>query len=254
MALKASRKSRQVSRRTYVVTALVIAGLLIAGAEVARRTFLGEEAPRRLPDDRSEAILYVALGDSTVYGVGAEAPENNYVSRLYERLRGVYPRARLMNLGVSGATAADVAQAQLRSAVAQRPDLVTLSVGPNDITRGRDAREYERDIETILATLARETAAVIVVNLIPDLAVTPRFRGREVSLSIGRRVTLFNDALTSHARAHNAAVVDLYTPSQREVPQQPQLIAADGYHPSDQGYARWAELMWRGVEARMARD
>jgi len=43
--------------------------------------------------------------------------------------------------------------------VALRPDLVTLSIGPNDITRGRDVGEYERDIETIFRTLLRETTS-----------------------------------------------------------------------------------------------
>ena len=45
--------------------------------------------------------------------------------------------------------------------------------------------------------------------------------------------------------------VDLYGPSRDEVPRRPELIAADRYHPSDAGYARWAELMWAGVEARL---
>jgi lysophospholipase L1-like esterase len=29
-------------------------------------------------------------------------------------------------------------------------------------------------------------------------------------------------------------------------------MSVDGYHPSDAGYARWAELVWAGVEARIA--
>ncbi len=197
--------------------------------------------------------MYVALGDSTVYGIGANGPERNYVSWLYERLRSVYPDARMTNLGVSGATAADVVDGQLRRAVALRPDLVTLSIGPNDITRGRDVGEYERDIETIFRTLLRETTAVLAVNLIPDLTVTPRFRGREEAASVGGRVSLFNHALGRQARAYGGEVVDLYMPSRQEVPRRPELIAIDGYHPSDQGYARWAELMWQGVEARIDR-
>jgi lysophospholipase L1-like esterase len=32
---------------------------------------------------------------------------------------------------------------------------------------------------------------------------------------------------------------------------QPELIGADGYHPSDEGYARWAELMWAAIEGRI---
>jgi lysophospholipase L1-like esterase len=35
------------------------------------------------------------------------------------------------------------------------------------------------------------------------------------------------------------------------MPAHPEWIAADGYHPSDTGYAAWAEMMWRGVTARI---
>ena len=209
--------------------------------------------PRRLPKDPAKALTYVALGDSTVYGIGADGPERNYVSRFYERLRSLYPDALMLNLGVGGATAADVVEGQLGRAVAVRPDIVTLSIGPNDITGGRAVAEYERDLQTIFRTLLSETVAVVVVNLIPDLTVTPRFRGREEAATIGRRVVLFNQALRRQARAHGMEIVDLYTSSRKEVPRRPELIAADGYHPSDQGHARWAELMWQGLEARIDR-
>ncbi|MBI3028038.1 MAG: SGNH/GDSL hydrolase family protein [Candidatus Rokubacteria bacterium] len=208
---------------------------------------------RRLPTDGAKPLTYVALGDSTVSGVGATDPERNYVSRLYERLRSAYPAARVVNLGVSGATAANVVDGQLERAVALRPDLVTLSIGPNDVTRGRAAAEYEQDLETIFGMLLKETPAVLVVNLIPDLTLTPRFRGREGAAEVGRRVARFNRALRGKARAHGVEIVDLFAQSRREVPRRPELIAADGYHPSDQGYARWAELMWRGVERRLDR-
>ncbi len=231
---------------------IAVATVLVAGC-VVRPALAELEHPRHLPTNRGGAVIYVAMGDSTVYGVGAKGAERNYVSRLYERLRSVYAGARMTNLGVGGATGADVVDRQLQRAVALRPDLVTLSIGPNDITRGREVGEYERDLATIFQTLLRETTAVLVVNLIPDLTLTPRFRGREEAGEVGRRVVVFNEALGRQARAHGVEVVDLYSASRQEVPQRPELIAADRYHPSDQGYARWAELMWRGVEARIPR-
>ena len=239
------------NRPTQLGWVTAIAVVLIAG--IGRSAFADQGHARRLPKNGTRGLTYVALGDSTVYGIGANVPERNYVSRLYERLRSVYPEARMINLGVGGATGADVVNGQLGRAVALRPDLVTLSIGPNDITKGRDVGEYERDIETVLRTLLGETAAVLVVNLIPDLTVTPRFRGREEAAEVGRRVALFNEALGRQARAYGVEVVDLFMPSRQEVPRSPELIAADGYHPSDQGYARWAELMWWGVESRIGR-
>ena len=175
------------------------------------------------------------------------------MSRLGQRLRSVYSSARLVNLGVNGATAADVLSSQLPRLVALRPDLVTLSVGPNDITRERTAQQYERDIETILRTLSDRTSAVVVVNLIPDLTATPRFRGHAKEAAVGQMVLRFNEVLVRQAGAHSVEVVDLYEPSRREVPRHPELISADGYHPSDYGYSRWAALMWQGIEARIPR-
>jgi acyl-CoA thioesterase I len=210
-------------------------------------------APRRLPAAPAGAFLYVALGDSTVDGEGASAPDRHYVGQLHERLRTVYPRARLVNLGVGGATAAGVLRWQLPEALELRPDLVTLSIGPNDITRERNLWAYARDIDGILGALIHGTTAVVVVNLIPDLTVTPRFKGKDMEPLVRKRVVAFNEILASRAHAYGAEVVDLYGASRREVPRRPELIGADGYHPSDEGYARWAELMWAAIEGRIAR-
>jgi acyl-CoA thioesterase I len=210
------------------------------------------EAARTLPRDPAAPVLYVALGDSTVEGIGATEPGATYVSRLHARLRAVYPRAAVVNLGVGGATSADVVAAQLERAALLQPQLVTLSIGPNDITGHVPVAEYERHVETIFRRLTEETRAVVLVTLLPDLAVTPRFRGRPAAAAVGELTVRFNASLDRLARRHGVEVVDLYEPSRAEVPRRPELIAADGYHPSDQGYARWAELVWTGVERRLA--
>ena len=240
-------------RRILPVYALLTAGILAGCAGSVTSPVTSGPATRELPRDATHPVMYVALGDSTVHGVGATSPVTNYVSRLGQRLRSVYSAARLVNLGANGATAAEVVSSQLPRLVALRPDLVTLSVGPNDITRKRTAPQYERDIETILRTLSNRTRAVVVVNLIPDLTVTPRFKGHAEEAAVGEMVLRFNEVLLRQAGAHGVEVVDLYAPSRREVPRHPELISADGYHPSDYGYSRWAALMWQGIEARIPR-
>jgi lysophospholipase L1-like esterase len=230
---------------TIVLGALALALLAACSAS-------GERTPR-LPADRQAPVLYVALGDSTVEGVGASGEATTYVGRLAARLREIYPAARSVNLGVAGATSADVLNGQLERALALRPDLVTLSVGPNDVTRRVPVERYEAHMRAILERLTRETRAVVVVNLLPDLALTPRFRGQPEEPAVARATLAFNEALRRAARAYPVEVVDLYEPSRQEVPLRPELIADDGYHPSDAGYARWAELMWQGLQRRLAR-
>lgn len=228
-----------------------VATALLLAITLARCTSGGAERPRALPADRSVPLVYVALGDSTVEGVAATSADHNYVSRLHERLRAIYPAARVENLGRSGAVSADVVSGQLRRAVKLGPTLVTMSIGPNDITGGVSAADYERNLDTIFRALTRETLAVVVVNLIPDLAVTPRFRSSDKRDAVGQLTVRFNQALGRKARAYAVEVVDLYDASREEVPKRPELVAADGYHPSDLGYARWAELMWARVEPRI---
>jgi lysophospholipase L1-like esterase len=229
----------------------LVAGTLCAASLYASAQCSAPAHPHRLPPDPHAPVVYVALGDSTVYGVGATSPERTYVRRLYERLRAVYPQARLANLGVSGATAAGVVTGQLAAAVQQEPTLVTLSIGPNDITTHRELADFTRDIDIIMSTLRATTSAVLVVNLIPDLAVTPRFRSGPHAAQVGRHAEEFNAALSRSACAHGAVVVDLFTRSRAELLRHPEFVADDGYHPSDLGYARWAELMWEGIAPRL---
>jgi lysophospholipase L1-like esterase len=231
-----------VTRPALITLAVLWAGWAWSGADGARL----------LPADRSAAVTYVALGDSTVEGVGASSPRLNYVSLVHARLRAVYPNARLTNLGVGGATSAHVLLRQLDRAIELSPHLVTLSIGPNDITTGVSVTSYERNLETVFGRLGSETTAVVVANLIPDLAVTPRFSRSRKRDAVATLTVRFNDALARRARAHGVQLVDLYAASQREVPRRPELLWSDGYHPSDAGYARWAELLWEGVEARIA--
>jgi lysophospholipase L1-like esterase len=68
---------------------------------------------------------------------------------------------------------------------------------------------------------------------------------------VGRLSAEFNEMLAEAAERHDAIVVDLFEASRREVPRHPEFMALDGYHPSDLGYARWAELMWEAVRPRI---
>jgi acyl-CoA thioesterase I len=232
--------------------AILIAAVGLVGGVILAKSQSERERPRILPKDHNTPVMYVALGDSTVSGVGASSPEKNYVSRLHAQLRSVYPNAALANLGVSGATSADVVRDQLPHAVALHPYLVTLSIGPNDVVQGQDAQQYEQNIEIIFQTLSRATQAVVVANLLPDMAVSPRFTGDEKD-AVRRQTELFNEVLARQGQRYGVEIVDLYGPSQEEVPGHKELFSGDEYHPSDEGYARWADHMWRGVDARIQR-
>ena len=204
---------------------------------------------RSLPSDRRTPLVYVALGDSTVYGLGASSPSTHYVARLFWRLHAEYPLTRLANRGVCTATTADVLAHQVPDAIMDRPHLVTLSVGPNDLRQGRAPQDFAGRTAVILERLQRHTDAAVVLNALPDLALSPRFREPERSM-VAALTRHYNHALQHVADEFGIALVHLSLEHHLEGDPQ-RFFSDDGYHPSDAGYAAWAGAMWEAVRGRI---
>jgi lysophospholipase L1-like esterase len=187
-------------------------------------------------------LLYVALGDSTAVGIGA-ASGGGYPERLAAKLRGPFSALRLLNLGGSGATTADVIELQLPRALRTRPRLVTIGIGINDVGLQRPDDAFAVNLEEIVVPLRKLAAPIAILN-IPDLALSPA-AARVVPRSFyERRIELFNEHVTATAARHKLALVDLYTWSRQALPGNPQLFSPDGFHPSAHGYDVWAERMF----------
>lgn len=204
---------------------------------------------RSLPSDRRTPLVYVALGDSTVYGLGASSPSMHYVARLFWRLHSEYPLVRLANRAACLATTADVLAHQVPDAIMDRPHLVTLSVGPNDLRQGRASQDFAGRVEVILERLQRDTDAAVILNAVPDLALSPRFREPERSI-VAALTRHYNHALQHVADDFGIELVDLGIKDKLEG-EPHHFFSDDGYHPSDAGYAAWAGAMWEAVRARI---
>lgn len=188
--------------------------------------------------------VYLALGDSTGVGVGAE--HGGYAARLYSRIKSVRPGSRLVNLCATGAATADVLGDQLTRAGRVRPTLVTLGVGANDLIRGVPAETFARNFEEIVVRLTRQTEAPVVVMNIPDMSLAPAVPAymRE---SARRHIRIFNDHIAAVAARYGLPVLDLFGRS-GEFSSHPEFFSRDGLHPSDAGYEYWAGLLWPYAE------
>jgi lysophospholipase L1-like esterase len=189
-------------------------------------------------------IVYVALGDSTGYGIGAR--EGGYVKRLFDRINERRPTSTLQNLCVSGATTDDLVRGQLGRAVELNPDLVTVGIGINDIGHGLTLEQFSKNYETILSTLKEKTHAQIVVTNIPDVSSAPRIPDSMRS-TYQRQIDQFCKRLVEIAERHGVTIFDIYTITKDELPSHPEYFSNDGFHPSDEGYELWATQMWPTV-------
>jgi lysophospholipase L1-like esterase len=191
-------------------------------------------------------LNYVALGDSTGVGVGAQ--HGGYVVRLFERIKHERPESRLTNLCVSGATTDDVLREQVGPAIAARPTLITLGVGINDAGRSFTVERFAHNYEEIIKRLRAKTDAPIIVTNLPDVSlapVVPVFMRDEVR----RRIELYNERIEDIAKQYGLRVVDAYSTTHDIIPAHPEFFSSDGFHPSDIGYEYWAKTMWPTVKA-----
>ena len=98
---------------------------------------------------------YVALGDSLTAGRGDEGRDGRPVGWA-QRLADVLSvrtavRCRLINLAADGATVGQVLAKQLPAVAAYGPDLVSVTVGMNDIrVRGFDELSFKAGLGQLL--------------------------------------------------------------------------------------------------------
>ncbi|MEJ2888667.1 SGNH/GDSL hydrolase family protein [Actinomycetospora aeridis] len=214
--------------RPLVLTGLLL-GLLGLLAVAARRLWLATTMEpdhaaywrrrRRSPGD----VLLVALGDSLAQGMGAVHPERSWVGRLADALEARSgARVRVVNLGVVGATVADVLAEQL-PAVPAGATVVALAVGTNDAAQAVAPEDFRRDLDAVCAALP---AGALVAD-VPDLQ-----RGAPQRHAI-RLAAVAREVIAAHPGLRPVAL-EAATHRMRLWEVGPDLA-----HPSGRGYARY---------------
>ena len=198
------------------------------------------------PSTSSPAFRYVAIGASDTVGIGATDPRTgSWPARVAARL----PRgSEYVNLGVSGSLATQSRAEQLPRAIELRPQLVTIWLAVNDLNAGIAPTEYAAALGAIVDPLVARTDALVFVGSVPDLRAVPAYAGTDL-LALGARVTAFNAAIAAVGAAYpgRLTVVDLFTGSAALT--STITVSADGFHPSDAGYALIAERFLRAIAA-----
>ncbi len=240
------------------------------------------------PAGAKEAPAYIAIGDSRTFGVGASDPvTDGYVAITHDALyRSERYRQRgleLVNLGVPGATSADLLlpDGQLEQAVAEikerqedassaddNVEIITVNIGGNDILalvtsdspcvadpRSPECEDrfqevmdtLEDDLTEVLRRL-REVAPkadIIVLDLYSPLS----GRGGASELVADLAVREIN-AVTERVMSDPELRTKLVSVYPLFRGRASQLVAADNLHPNDNGHAVMAEVVLAAIEGR----
>ena len=251
-------KVRRSPARTAALLLTSGAGYLYAARSRSRRRAAAARLERFPPGlnftlenpaaPRARTIRYLALGDSTVQGDGASAPTATLPYRIAEQLSAVFRRVELRNIGVSGATSAEVARDQAPQIAPFAPDLVTLSVGANDIVHFQRPAQFYANVDRILGAVDAAPGARAVVFTAPALDTAPLISPPLRAL-LGVQTRRYNAGLRGVVAGHRATLVDAYDAIRARLRRDRSFFARDGYHPSDAGYALTAEAARPAVTA-----
>jgi acyl-CoA thioesterase-1 len=169
-------------------------------------------------------VRVLAFGDSLTAGFGLPR-EQSFPAQLERRLRADGIEVHIVNAGVSGDTTAG-GRARLDWSLADRPDLVILALGANDMLRGIPPATVRANLEAMIERIKASGARVLLV-------------GMRASPNWGAAYEReFNRIYPELARAHEVALYPFFLDG---VAMDPELNLPDGLHPNARGMAAIVE-------------
>ena len=202
--------------------------------------------------DGMQRIRIVAMGDSTTAGTPAfsspvEAPPSGRgdpASQYAHWLMRSHPEWEVLNKGVNGERSDQIRARFDRDVVAEKPAVVVLIAGVNDVYQGRPASHIVEQLRWMYERARESGIRVVAGTIIPYNTATP---------DQNARMHQVNDWIRRQAAADPAiAVVD--TRAAVAAPGNPDRLSetADQLHPSPAGYRAMADAI-RPVIERLLR-
>lgn len=195
--------------------------------------FAGEGAPWRV----------VVVGESTVAGVGVAQQADGLAAAVAKAFAARTGRpAHWRAHGRNGARIREVRRDLLPDDL-HAADLVLVSIGVNDTTGFSSPRHWREQLRHLVADIRRQTQAPIAFLALPPMhhftALPQPLRG-----VIGHRAGLMDHHLRRALSGLPGCRVLDYG-----LEMHPRYLAADGYHPSAEGYAVMGETVARLLAA-----
>lgn len=194
-------------------------------------------------------LTILAMGSSSIEGVGASRRELGFVPLLEAGLRRRLPgvEVTVINKGIGGETATETAGRLHGEIASARPDLVLWQLGTNDVLRDRPMDDFFADFRRGQAILDRAGVDVMLIDpqRLPDNAQNPAFRGRNPALGEISRLIDLEGGRVGYAVLHRFAAMQDWSGLDRGG------VGPDDLHLNDQGYVCWAETTAEGLAAAL---
>ncbi len=217
---------------------------------LAQGIWLRKRTPR-LPDAQgptagtiagnNEPLNLIAVGESTVAGVGARTQQEGLTGQLSHALSRQSDRAVNWFVAArSGITARESLKELVPKLVGRKADVVLIALGVNDSIEFHSSRRWAADVERLIEAIRAEVGdALVLLSGVPPLDYFPALP-EPLSSVLGARSAFLGDASVELAKKLKRVV---HVPFQIDGTRCVDLFCADGFHPSELGYKQWAEQL-----------
>ncbi|HEY9203525.1 MAG TPA: arylesterase [Sulfurimonas sp.] len=155
--------------------------------------------------NRTSTVL--AFGDSITYGFGVEE-EDSYPAQLQKRV-GI----RVINSGVSGEESSEGLE-RLPKLLEQKPDLVILCHGGNDIIRKRSDEKLKANLTQMIEIIKKSGAEVLLVG-VPNFGILG-FSTHSIYAEIAKETEVFfEEDVLSKVLSKNELKIDYIHPNEK---------------------------------------
>jgi lysophospholipase L1-like esterase len=186
-----------------------------------------------------EPLRLIALGESTVAGIGARTHETGLPGQLAFRIgQRAQKSVEWTVVARSGINARQCRSELVPRLVGHRADVVMIALGVNDAIEMHTARRWVTDIEGLVDDIRAQVGdAFVLLSGVPPLDCFPALP-QPLSFVLGARSAALGRASVEMVKRLKRVI---YIPFQME--KLPDLFCADGFHPSELGYSEWAKQL-----------
>lgn len=236
------------SIRLFLVTLLCWPLLLLQAKRARKRALrLPEAAGRRSGMlGNGEPLRLLICGDSAAAGVGIAEQQlafsGQLITLLSERYQINWQLAAKTGLDSAGLNSL-LQQLYSHNNAVYRLDIVVVSIGVNDVTARRSTAEFQQQIRALLNRLATDfTDPFVLFSAIPPMQHLTALPS-PLNYWLGLKAALLNQALATELSNWPKAQL-VYS----NLALTADMLADDGFHPSESGCKVWAKLVFDAIE------
>lgn len=184
--------------------------------------------------EKEKIILF--FGNSITAGYGI-ATDQAFPALVQEKIDSLDLTYKVVNAGLSGETSSG-GLSRIEWVLRTVPDIFVLELGANDGLRGLMLSETKKNLSAIIEKVKAVNPEVQIV-----------IAGMEVPPNLGQDYTAeFRSIFRVLSKEHNALLIPFLLEG---VAGEPELNQSDGIHPTEEGHAMVAEIVWDYLQPLM---